>query len=95
MEIAGEPAMATKAKAKKAKASGRVSPGRKKVDRCRPLREHVRELQQEIRNVRAQLSDRDIPPDTRRKLQQLLNRLVAQLPRALTLLRQCEAIPNV
>jgi hypothetical protein len=87
--------MAKKAKAKKAKASSRARASRSKVDRCRPLREHVRQLQAEIAEVRAQLAEPDIPPALRRKLQQLLNRLVAQLPRALALLRQCEAIPKV
>jgi hypothetical protein len=54
----------------------------------------VKQLQGEIREVRAQLGEPDIPADLRRKLQQLLKQLLAQLPRALALLRACEAIKD-
>lgn len=64
------------------------------IDRCQPLREHVERLQEEIAQVREDLAEPDIPRPLRRKLEQLLRRLLAQLRDAQALLRKCEAIKD-
>lgn len=89
--------MAKKAKAKaaaKKKSKRATKRGTRKVDRCRPLREHVARLQDDIEEVRGQLAEPDIPRDLRRKLEKLLAQLLTQLRQALALLRACEAIKD-
>ena len=81
--------MAKMAKAKKRKK------GSGTADRCRPLRQNVERLEAMIDKVRDDLAEPDIPRDLRRRLEQLLTRLIAQLRQARVLLRQCEAIPQV
>jgi hypothetical protein len=83
--------MAKMAKAKKRKT---VRKGGGIADRCRPLRQNVERLEAMIDKVRDDLSEPDIPRDLRRRLEQLLARLIAQLRQARALLRQCEAIPQ-
>lgn len=81
--------------AKTVNARKMIRKSRKKTDRCRPLRENVARLQEMIRRVREDLSEPDIPPVLRRKLERLLALLPAQLRQAQTLLRHCEALPQM
>lgn len=72
-----------------AKKTGRRS------DRCQPIREHIKQVQQDILDIREALTDPDILQsikDSLKKEMPRLRRLLAQLKAALT---TCEGLGDV
>jgi hypothetical protein len=66
-------------------------PRRTREDPCKPERDERNRLTQEERNILDQLSDFDIPPETRQQLQQLLAQTRAQRVIAQRELDECVA----
>ena len=65
----------------------------KVVDRCRPLRDQLKQVGQEISNVEKSLDDPKIPESTKQRLRALLIRLKGLERRLQRELKRCEAIP--
>jgi hypothetical protein len=63
-------------------------------DRCQPLRQAVETTRDEIQVLDNDLSDPDIPVNTRRELEALRSRLKLQLRRLEIELEECEGLPQ-
>jgi hypothetical protein len=63
-----------------------------KFERC-SLREHIKQVQQDIKKNKNALTDRDIPPDRGKRLQDHLDALRTELRQSQGALEACEAIP--
>lgn len=64
-----------------------------KFERCWPLREHIKQVQQHIKKDENGLADRDIPVDRRKRLQEHLDALRTELGQSQRALEACEVLP--
>lgn len=71
-----------------------------KFERCWPLREHIKQVQQDIKKVQQHvkkdengLADRDISVDRRKRLQEHLDALRTELGQSQRALEACEVLP--
>jgi TolA-binding protein len=83
---------------KKTKTTRKAKPSKRRSaaesDRCQPLRDQLKELDQEIADLRESLTDPDIPNDIKARHRKKLQQLITTQTHTLKAFEACEAIED-